>query len=56
MDVYGALIAARLEETDPTYLKEYASGTKDIAGQPLFGTTPSAFYGPLGRGRGKREE
>ena len=34
---YGAFVAARLEGADPTYLVEYANGTRTLAGQPMFG-------------------
>ena len=55
MSIYGALVAARLEDTDPTYIVQYASGAQELESNPFFGISSSTFYGPHGRGgRAKR--
>ena len=50
MAIYGSFIAARLEDTDPTYITQYASGTQELESNPFFGISSSTFYGPHGRG------
>ena len=50
MSIYGVLVAARLEDTDPTYIVQYASGAQELESNPFFGISSSTFYGPHGRG------